>query len=373
MTDGIITALSRVSRMFVIARYSTSTYKRKPVKFKQVSEELGVRYVLEGSLQRSGDRVRITTRLVDALSGNHLWAERYDRELKDIFALQDEITINVLENVRVKVTRDERVEGLEKYFKGKQDLDCYLKILEANAYLDRWNIEDNNRARRMAEEVIAMCPENPVGYNLLGNTYKRDYQQANTKSPQETLEKSLELAQKALAMDDSNSSVHGLLCSIYCFKREWDKAIAEGERAVALNPNGSYALDIYAGSLAIVGRLDEAIPLHQKATRLSPFGPSFLYHDLGGALRNTGRFEEAVSAYKKAIQLAPDGQGAHVGLAATYSMMGREKEAHAEAVEVLRINPEFSLDYWYNYFSAMYKNQSIRDRLLAALRKAGLK
>ena len=138
MTEGIITALSRVPRLFVIARTSTSTYKGKPVKVKQVSEELGVRYVLEGSVQRSGDRVRITAQLIDALTGNHLWAKRYDRDLKDIFALQDEITINILTNVRVKLTDGgdaSRAEKFaEKYYRGKQGLDCYLKLMEADGY-----------------------------------------------------------------------------------------------------------------------------------------------------------------------------------------------------------------------------------------------
>ena len=138
MTEEIITALSRVPRLFVIARTSTATYKGKPVKVKQVSEELGVRYVLEGSVQRSGDRVRITAQLIDALTGNHLWAKRYDRDLKDIFALQDEITINILTNVQVKLTyggdalRAEKF--AEKYYRGKQGLDCYLKLMEANDY-----------------------------------------------------------------------------------------------------------------------------------------------------------------------------------------------------------------------------------------------
>ena len=128
-------------------------------------------------------------------------------------------------------------------------------------------------------------------------------------------------------------------------KREYDKAIAEGERAVALNPGGTAVLANYAMSLSFAGRPEEAIPLFQKAIRLNPFGPSYLYRDFGIALRMTGRFEEAVSAYKKAIQIAPDNIFAHIGLAATYSMMGREKEARAEAAEVLRINPKFSVDY----------------------------
>ena len=201
MTEGIITALSRVPRLFVIARSSTYTYKGKPVKVKQVSEELGVRYVLEGSVQRSGDRVRITAQLIDALTGNHLWAKRYDRDLKDIFALQDEITINILTNVQVKLTYGgdaSRAEKFaEKYYRGKQGLDCYLKLIEANGYNERWNIEDNNLARRMIEEAIAMCPENPMGYLILGWVYHHDYVLGNTKSPRETLEKSMELAQKS--------------------------------------------------------------------------------------------------------------------------------------------------------------------------------
>ena len=149
ITESIITALSKVPRLFVIARNSTFTYKGKPVKVKQVSEELGVRYVLEGSVQRSGDRVRITAQLIDALTGDHLWAERYDRDLKDIFALQDEITIKILTAIRVKLTEGEQASGAEKYFRGKQGLDCYLKILEASDYLQRCNIEDNNVARRI--------------------------------------------------------------------------------------------------------------------------------------------------------------------------------------------------------------------------------
>ena len=246
MTEEIITALSKVPRLFVIARNSTFTYKGKPVKVKQVSEELGVRYVLEGSVQRSGDRVRITAQLIDALTGNHLWAERYDRDLKDIFALQDEITIKVLRATQVKLTEGGQVGRPEKYFKGKQGLDCYLKLTEASGYYQRWNIEDNNLARRMIEEAIAMCPENPMGYIHLGWVYHHDYMLGNTKSPRETIEKGIELAQKALAMDDSIADAHGLLCALYLTKREYDKAIAEGERAVALNPGGTSVLVSYA-------------------------------------------------------------------------------------------------------------------------------
>ena len=252
MTEGIITALSSVSRLFVIARSSTSTYKGKPVKVKQVSEELGVRYVLEGSVQRSGDRVRITAQLIDALTGNHLWAKRYDRDLKDLFALQDEITVNIVTNVRSKLElggETLRLEKLaDKYYRGKQGLDCYLKILEANAYFLRWNIEDNNLARRFAEEAIAMCPENPIGYRCsVGSTFA--IISLATRSPLgRLLRKVWNWPGKALAMDDSIADSHSLLGNIYQTQRDYDKAIAEHERAVALNPT-SYALLNYAASL----------------------------------------------------------------------------------------------------------------------------
>jgi adenylate cyclase len=371
MTEEIITALSKVPRLFVIARNSTFIYKGKPVEVKQVSEKLGVRYVLEGSVQRSGDRVRITAQLIDALTGNHLWAESYDRDLKDIFALQDEITIKVLESTKVKLTEGGQVGGIEKYFKGKQGLDCYLKLTEASGYRQRTNIEDNNLARRMIEEAIAMCPENPMGYVNLGYVYHHDYWLGNTKSPRETIEKSIELAQKALAMDDSIADAHALLSALYFAKREYDKAIAEGERAVALNPGSTNSLLNYADCLMFAGRPEEAIPLCQKAIRLNPFGPSILYRTFGRALRDAGRLEEAVSPLKKAIQLGPDDILAHIALAVTYSWMGREKEARAEAAEVLRINPKFSLDTYAKALS--FKDQSLTDKVINALRKAGLK
>jgi adenylate cyclase len=246
-----------------------------------------------------------------------------------------------------------------------------LKLTEAGIYLNRYNIEDNNLARGMVEEAIAMCPEDPMGYVRLGTIYFRDFILGNTKAPRETIEKGIELVQKAIAMDDSISGAHAILCAFYFHTREHDKAIAEGERAVALNPRGMSELNNYAVSLTYAGRPEEAIPLFQKAIRFSPFGSSYLYRDFGRALRDTGRFEEAVSAFKKAIQLAPDHIFPHLLLAGVYIMMGREKEARAEAAEVLRINPNFSLDYMAKINP--YKDQSQYNKILDAYRKAGLK
>jgi adenylate cyclase len=373
MTDAIITALTKVPRLFVIARYSTFTYKGKQVKVKQVSEELGVRYVLEGGFQRSGDRVRITGQLIDALTGNHLWAEHYDRDLKDIFALQDEITIKILTATQVKLTGlEESLFRGPKYFKEKQGLDCCLKYYEGLKYFFGYNIEDLRKARQIIEEVIAMCPEVPMAYTLMGFIYYNESAFGLEDPPQRSLEKSMEMAQKALSMDDSLPNAHGLLSSLYLLKRDYDKAIAEGDRAVALNPGEAFAHHWYAASLIYIGRSEEAIPIFQKAIRLNPFGASFLYRALGSALRNTGRFEESVSAFKKAIRIAPDDLPGHIGLTITYSMMGREKNARAEAAEVLRINPKFSVDGWAKN-NPTYKDHSTDGKIINALCKAGLK
>ena len=192
-----------------------------------------------------------------------------------------------------------------------------------------------------------------------------------TKSPQESLEKAIELTQQVIAQDDSASYGHAILGWLYCLKREYDKAVAEGERGVALDPSGAMVHAFYAVSLTAVGRPEEAIPLFKKAIRLNPFGPAWYFWGLGQAYRSRGWFEEAVPAYKKALQLSPDNLYAHLGLGATYSMMGREKEARAEAAEVLRINPKFSVDPLAK--RQLYKDRSEVDKLVDALHKAGLK
>jgi len=374
MTEAIITAISKVPTMFVIARNSTFVYKGKPVKVKQVSEELGVQYVLEGSLQRSGDHLRITVQLIDALTGHHLWAERYDRELKDIFALQDEITLKILTGVRVKLAGGDvsvAQKDADRYLQGKQGLDCYLKIMEAGGYIRRWSKEGCNLARRILEETVSMCPEIPSGYINLGWVYHHDYFLGNTTSPQETIEKGITQAQKALAIDSKSSEGHTVLCALYSIKREYDKAIAEGEMAVALNPSDAGALGLYAESLAVSGNPERAIPLIQKALRLNPFAAAGQYNIFGNALQFSGRFEEAVAAYKKAIQRAPDFLWGHLMLTANYGRMGREKEAHDQAAEILRIKPDFSVEFFNK--TSMIKDQAEKDKIMNALRNAGLR
>jgi TolB-like protein/Tfp pilus assembly protein PilF len=371
ITEEIITGLTKVRHLFVISRQSTFFYKGKPVKIKQVAEELGVRYVLEGSVQRSADRIRINAQLIDALTGRHIWAERYNRDLTDLFALQDEITMKILRAIQVKLTEGEQAFRAERYFKGKQGLDCYLKMLEVRKHYQSYNVEDTRVARRIAEEMVEMCPENPMTYVMLGFVHQNEYWLGIGKSSRESIEKGVELAQKALAMDDSLWSGHGLLSVFYALKREYEKSIAEAERAVALDPGGASVHNLYAISLNYACRWEDAIPMFQKALRLDPVGTTGLYLNFGNALRNTGRFEEAVSAYKKALQRAPDNIFAHINLAVAYIMMGREQDARAEAAEVIRINPKFSVDSYAKRLVS--RDQSAIDNIVESLRKAGLK
>ena len=211
-----------------------------------------------------------------------------------------------------------------------------------------------------------------MAYVLMGFVHQTEFWHRVGRSPQESIEKGIEMAQRALALNESTSLAHALLCSLYSLNREYDKAITEGERAVALDPSGASTHQMYALSLTYADRSEEAVPIYQKTIRLNPLGGSFLYVSLGNTLWRAGRFEGAVSAYKTGLQRAPDNIYSHIGLTGTYSMMGREKEASAEAEEVLRLNPMFSLEF-YKERAFMYKDQAQLDRFIVALRKAGLK
>jgi adenylate cyclase len=352
----------------VIARNSTFSYKDKPVKVRQVGEELGVRYVLEGSVRKAGDRVRITAQLIDAPTGHHLWAERYDRDLKDIFALQDEITMKILTALRVTLTEGEQA---RVYDRGTGNLDFFMKVLEGNSYFFRFNEDDNIVARHMFEEAIVLDRENSGAYTMLGWTYLMDVWYGSSESPGKSMERASELAQKAIALDETQDSAHSLLGHIYLMMRQHEEAIAEGERAVALSPNGADAHAHLAMTLSYAGKPVEAIALFKKATRLNPMPPNWYLFSLGNAYCLTGQYEEAIATLQKALKRNPDDLMAHIALAISFGMGGREEEARAEAAEVLRIDLKFSLEYFAN--TRPYKNQADIELVIDALREAGLK
>jgi adenylate cyclase len=368
ITEEIITTLSKVPHLFIIARNSVFTYKGKPVKVQQVGRELGVRYVLEGSVRKAGDRVRITAQLVDAVTGGHLWSERYDRDLKDIFALQDEITMKILTAVQVKLTEGEQA---RVYAKGAVSLDSFMKVLQGMPYFYRFNKEGNIQARQMFEEAIALEPKNAGAYTCLGWTYLMEVWSGFSESPGKSMARAVELAQKALALNDTMDPPHSLLGNIYLMSRQYEKAIAEEERAIALNPNGADAHAHLGMTLNYVGRPEEAIALLKKAIRLNPIPPNWYLFSLGDAYRLTEQYEVAIAAYKRVLHRNPDDMRAHTGLTATYSLAGREEEARAAAAEVLRINPKFSLEHVAK--ALPFKNKADTELHIDSLRKAGLK
>ena len=368
ITEEIITALSKTPKLFVIARNSTFTFKGKPVKVQQVGRELGVKYVLEGSVRKAGDKVRITAQLVNAKTGNHVWAERYDRELKDVFAIQDEITKKIITALQVKLTEGEQARLLAK---GTDNLEAYLKLLQGREHVYRQNKEDNALANQLLQEAVALDPEYPKPYAFLATTHLLDMWLGSSKSPRESLTKAIELTRKAIALDDSFANAHGLLGNLYIYTRQYDKGIAECERRVALDPNSAGALGWLGQNLYWADRPEEVIPVLEKAIRLNPIPQSWYLYTLAMAFRDTGRYEEAISACKKVFHREPKNVIARLVLAATYSLSGREEEARAEAAEILRIDPKFSLEGLAK--TRPHKNQANTKSYIDALRKAGLK
>jgi len=357
LSEEIITALSKSSQIFVIARNSSFTYKGKPVKVQQVAEELGVRYVLEGSVRKDTDRVRITAQLIDAVKGIHLWAERYDRELKDIFAIQDDITKQIIAALHVELTIGESSRIIART---TNSLDAYLKYLQARKEHFKFTKEGNHTARRLVEEAISKDPENGVAYTLLGATHMLDVHLQATDSPKKSLSKAIELQQKAIAL---GANAHHVLGFIYSNKKLFDKAIAECKQAVELDPNYALARTFYGLVLNKTGRFEEAVHELEQGLRLDPFASSFTLRSLALAYSNAGRSEDAISMCKKATQKAPNDLIARIVCIQAYSSAGRQEEAEKEATEVLRINPKFALKSYVK--RAAYKNKADTDRMIS--------
>jgi adenylate cyclase len=366
LTGEIITSLSMVPRLFVIARTSTFTYKGKTVKVQQVAEEMGVRYVLEGSVQKSGEKLRITAQLIDALTGRPIWAERYDRDLKDIFALQDEVTMKILTALQVKLTHGEIA---RLFAKGTDNPKAHIKFLQGHDYFLRFSKEGNLQARKLAEEAIALDPEYASAYCLLGQTHYMAPYFGLSKSPRKSYQESAKLLRKALALDESHHLAISVLAVPYWRQRQYEKALAQAERAVALYPNMDVSNVNFGAALFLVGRYEEAVQSLEKAIRLNPKGPTPFFTILGWAYCFAGRYEDAIAALKKAIDLAPNSPLVHTHLSAIYNLAGREEEARAEAGEVLRLDPMFSLE---RYGKALAWRKVELEPWLDALRKAGL-
>jgi adenylate cyclase len=368
LTEEIISALGSVPKLFVIARNSTFTYKGKPVKVQQVAEELGVRYVLEGSVRKGGDKIRITAQLIDALTGRHLWAKRYDRNLSDIFAVQDELTKEIITAMQVKLTEGEEVKAAAK---GTNNLEAYLKYLQASELINRINPQSNALAKQLAKEAIALDPEYAWAYYALARAYTLDVWLGTSKSPKQSIAKAMESLKKALALDDTFAAGYSRLGFLYAMTRQHEKGIAEAEKAVALNTNSATG-HLYLGkTLFFAGRTEESIPEYKIAIRLNPIPPNLYSWSLGISYAFTGQYEEAIAWCEKAILQEPNDLLARMMMTVVYSLSGRDEEARVQAAEVLRIQPKFTLKKLKKKLT--YKKKADREKFLGALRKAGLK
>jgi adenylate cyclase len=316
ITETLTTDLSRLSGLFVIARNSAFTYKGKAVKVQDIGREMGVRYVLEGSVQKADQRVRITAQLIDATTSYHLWSERYDRELKDIFALQDEIVQKIVFALKVKLTPEEQ----ERFRRTPTDnLEAYEYLLRGVESFRRYTKEANVQARQMFEKAIALDPQYAGAYAWLGWTYFNDGLFQWSPDPQQDLERAFALAQQARAMDNSLPYPHTLLSFIYLWGRNQpEQALAEGEQALALDPNNADSYPVLANVLSLIGRPEEAIEVAKKGVRLNPHYPTVSLRELGLAYLVAGRFEEAIATSQQALMHDPNYQFAYYNLAVSY-------------------------------------------------------
>jgi len=366
ITEHIITSLSKVPYIFVIARHSTFAYKGKSVKIQQIAEELAVRYVLEGSVQRSDDRVRITVQLIDATTGHHLWAENYDRKLKDIFALQDEIAMKIMAELQVELT----VADWGQPYYITTNLKAYEKYLKGAEHLFRRTEADVLEARRLAQEAIALDPEYGVAYLLLGWTHLDDIWFLRTKDRAKSLQTAEQLAQKAIDLSGQNDATHKLLSCVFLLRKQYEKAIVEAQKAVELTPNSANSNFIYGMVLRNAERYDEAIQVLKKAIRLNPVTPINYLNNLAWSYTYSEQYEKAIPLWNKTIERNPDYLFAYMGLTCAYQLSGDGAKAREAADEVLRIKPIFSMKLAEKRIGT--KNEEIKERILEAYRKAGI-
>jgi adenylate cyclase len=364
LTEEIITALSKTPKLFVIARNSSFVYKGKPVNVQQVSRELGVKYVLEGSVRRSGDQLRITAQLIDATTGNHLWAERYDREMKEIFAIQDEITLKIMRAL-LQLTGGEQESRLGRY---TNNLQAYLKILEGVGY---YHASKFDEAMKLFEEALTLDSQCAATYGWLAWTHMMNVWFGPSATRAQSLEKAFEFAEKCKALDETMSSGPRALGHAYLLKREYDKAIYEGKRSVELAPNSAASASVLGWTLRSVGRYEDAIKEYERALRLDPLDTGFALTQMGTTYLMMRRYEDSISACKKALEGNFRNLAAHLTLAMSYSSSDKMDEARAAASDVLRISPNFFVEHFER--ALPFKNEADRDFMADALRKAGLK
>ena len=365
-TDNIITLLSNVPQLFVISSTSAFAYKGKPIKVQQVAEELGVQYVLEGSIQKSEDRMRITVQFIDALEGHHLWAERYDQQLEDMFDIQDQIALNVCSNLRVLLSEGEQdrlVKGMTRSFEA---WDLYL---QAESQRMLFTKESETKARELLQQSLDIDPDYVDAWIMLASTHTIDARFGYSESREDSLQAAEEALNRALTLDDNNSTALGQLGTLHLWRGEHDKAIIARKKALAINPNNSNNIRMLAWAMFASGEPQEALVLIQQAMRLNPSYPSSWLMILQESYRLSGRYDEAIETIHEELR-RHDHFFTRTRLALYYAQTGRDQEAREEITKVLQLKPNMNLQIWKK--AQFFKNKDWLERDLADLKRVGL-
>jgi adenylate cyclase len=371
MAEDIITALSTVNDLLVVARNSTFTYKGQAVDVKQVSREQGVRYVLEGSVRKAGNRVRINTQLIDATTGHHIWAERYDRDLDDIFAIQDEITREVIVILDVRLRAGEQARF---WSDGTKILEAWEFVRLAIDIQNLSTPESQRESRPLCKKALEIDPNYATAWVILGWAYHNEFAvgvgHGTQKDQASALDTALDCSKKALELDPSCANAYALSGSCQLSKGEHDLAIAMLEKAIMLSPNHAENIAVSANVLIKSGRPERALELIRKAMRLCPIYPGWFLWVLGTAYRLTGQTHSAIGAFEAAIKRSPDYLGIHAGLASTLGELSRTADAKKPVSDILRLDPDFSIK---EYMAGMsYRDPAEMNRFENGLREAGL-
>ena len=364
MTQDLIAALARFKQLFVIASNSTLTYKGKAVKVQQVAEELGVRYVLEGSVQISKDRIRVTAQLIDATAGTHLWVERLDRALTDVFQVRDEVTRKIVASLVGKLRQEEMARASLKH---PDSLDAYGLNSRGLELFWHYTPTDNAKARELFDKAVVLDPNYSHAYEMLAWTHLHDIKFYRSARPQESYQKALELAYKAVALDPRESGAHAVLGNILLYGRKHHQALAQYEEGLKANPNNADLLVYSAEVYVWMGQPEQAIPLIKQAMRLNPYHPHWYWWTLGWAKYIARDYEGVVETLR---QMSPMGTSARRLLAASLAYLGRMEEAHAEAEKAMKEDPSYSV---FNVMSrAPFLHEKDRQHAVEGFVKAGL-
>jgi adenylate cyclase len=366
ITEDIITDLSKVPGLMVIARNSSFTYKGRSVDVRTVGRELGVRSVLEGSIRKAGNRVRITAQLIDAETGGHVWAERYDRDLTDIFTVQDEVTLEIVGALKVALTPSEKARIADSSTRSTDAHDTFLRAREIlNAHITKPTWE---KATALLEHAIALDPNYAEAYAGLAFTSGMGFSN-NWGGDPKALDKAAAFAEQAVALKPDDSTVHGIMGMIAGMRGDTERSRMAVDRALTLNPNNAQALNTRGAAAIFRGEPAAGIPDLERAVRIDPAGTIYL-HFLGLAHLMLGHYQTAAAHFRERILLAPETDLSRVMLASALGHLGSTEEARRIWKEMKAINPQYDLEYHVGRLPFRQKEdaQRIRD----GLRKAGL-